>query len=89
MKTYLIDKFTDEEVKAIKKEMAERLKDMVFMHDIESEVSKVIEGWRRIAFTEMDPFRIRFDVDLKFIGGDLIQIVGNCRRKAAKPEDTE
>ena len=72
--------FTEEELEAVKKIMAERIKNYVFM-TAEEKAKGLIDGFEKFYFTEIDTISIVFEMN--FVFADALEILGGLRRKEA------
>jgi len=77
MKHYKVSDFSTKEVEEIKKEIAKRIKDYVFMVSKEK-ASEVIDKISKLSFIGEDVIEVNFQID--FLMNDILQIIGRLRR---------
>jgi len=75
-------KLTPEEKNAVIKELAERMKDTIYMR-AEDKAKEVIENLLKVSFEPEDPIIINYQIEM--VGTDILQILGRIRRK--KPQE--
>jgi len=69
---------TEDEKKALIKELAERMKDIVYMN-AESRAQATINSLLEVELEPSDPIKINYKFN--FVFNDILQILGRIRRK--------